>query len=64
MQDESDKVIVCERGDLVFVYNFHPTKSYQDYRVGCKNGGRYKVGSCHSYATSCPELSLVHIHFH
>ena len=44
VQDESDKVVVCERGDLVFVFNFHPTKSYKDYGVGCKNAGSYKVG--------------------
>lgn len=42
-QDEGDKMIVCERGELVFVFNFHPTQSYTDYRVGCKNGGTYKV---------------------
>ncbi len=42
--DSADKVIVCERGDLVFVFNFHPTKSYTDYRVGCNASGPYKVG--------------------
>lgn len=43
-QDEGDKVVVCERGDLVFVFNFNPTQSFSDYGVGCKNGGSYKVG--------------------
>lgn len=38
-KDEGDKVIVIERGDLVMVFNFHPTTSYTDYRVGCNNGG-------------------------
>ena len=42
-QDSGDKVLVCERGDLVFVFNFHPTNSYTDYRVGCKQPGEYKV---------------------
>lgn len=42
-QDEGDKIVVCERGDLVFVFNFHPTQSYTDYRIGCGNGGYYKV---------------------
>ncbi|DBB05355.1 TPA: hypothetical protein ACH3X3_010575 [Trebouxia sp. C0006] len=42
-KDENDKVVVCERGDLVFVFNFHPTKSYKDYGVGCKNAGSYKL---------------------
>ena len=44
LQDEGDKLVVVERGDLVFVFNFHPTNSYQDYRVGCCNPGDYKVG--------------------
>jgi hypothetical protein len=39
LQDEGDKVVVVERGDLVMVFNFHPTTSYTDYRVGCNNGG-------------------------
>lgn len=42
-QDEGDKMIICERGDLIFVFNFHPTQSYTDYRIGCNNGGSYKV---------------------
>jgi hypothetical protein len=40
LQDEGDKVVVVERGDLVMVFNFHPTTSYTDYRVGCNNGGK------------------------
>jgi hypothetical protein len=28
-----------ERGDLVMVFNFHPTNSYTDYKVGCKDAG-------------------------
>lgn len=39
----SDKIIVAERGDLLFVFNFHPTASYTDYRVGCYGPGPYKV---------------------
>ncbi|KZV48446.1 1,4-alpha-glucan-branching enzyme 1, chloroplastic/amyloplastic [Dorcoceras hygrometricum] len=41
---EGDKLIVFERGELVFVFNFHWTNSYSDYRVGCLNPGKYKVG--------------------
>jgi 1,4-alpha-glucan branching enzyme len=40
---ESDKMIVIERGDLVMVFNFHPTSSYTDYKVGCLNNGPYKL---------------------
>jgi hypothetical protein len=33
-------MIVLERGDLVMVFNFHPTQSYTDYKVGCLNNGK------------------------
>lgn len=42
-KDEADKLVVYERGDLVFVLNFHPYNSYSDYRVGCYKPGTYKV---------------------
>lgn len=42
-KDEGDKVIVFERGDLVFVFNFHWSNSYFDYKVGCFKPGKYKV---------------------
>jgi 1,4-alpha-glucan branching enzyme len=42
-KDEGDKLIVCERGDLVFVFNFHPTNSYTDYRIGCRDPGPYRL---------------------
>lgn len=40
---EADKVIVFERADLLFAFNFHPTKSFPDYRVGVNNAGSYKI---------------------
>ncbi|WOL11903.1 1,4-alpha-glucan-branching enzyme 2-2, chloroplastic/amyloplastic-like [Canna indica] len=42
-RDEGDKMIIFERGDLVFVFNFHWSNSYSDYRVGCLKPGKYKV---------------------
>ncbi len=42
-KDEGDKMIVTERGDLVMVFNFHPSNSYSDYRVGCLMPGSYKA---------------------
>ncbi len=42
-KDEGDKLIVTERGDLVMVFNFHPSNSYSDYRVGCLIPGDYKA---------------------
>ncbi|KAL9238097.1 hypothetical protein vseg_012568 [Gypsophila vaccaria] len=41
--NEEDKVIVFERGDLVFVFNFHPEKTYEGYKVGCDLPGKYRV---------------------
>lgn len=38
-----DKVIVCERGDLVFVFNFHPTQSFTDYKIGCHLSDSLKI---------------------
>lgn len=41
--DEGDKTIVFERGDLVFVFNFHPENTYDGYKVGCDLPGKYRV---------------------
>ncbi|XP_027092189.1 1,4-alpha-glucan-branching enzyme 1, chloroplastic/amyloplastic isoform X1 [Coffea arabica] len=41
--NEEDKVIVFERGDLVFVFNFHPENMYDGYKVGCDLPGKYRV---------------------
>ena len=40
---EGDKLVVVERGDLVFVFNFHPSSSFTDYRVGTPAPGEYKI---------------------
>lgn len=34
LTDDKDKIVVFERGKLVFVFNFHPTESYTDYKIG------------------------------
>ncbi|KAG6402412.1 hypothetical protein SASPL_134605 [Salvia splendens] len=41
--DDADKIIVFERGDLVFVFNFHPENTYEGYKVGCDLPGKYRV---------------------
>ncbi|KAK6160824.1 hypothetical protein DH2020_004205 [Rehmannia glutinosa] len=41
--DDDNKVIVFERGDLVFVFNFHPKNTYEGYKVGCDLPGKYRV---------------------
>lgn len=40
---EKDKIIIFERGDLLFVFNFHPTKSFEHYRVGTKWNTEHKI---------------------
>jgi 1,4-alpha-glucan branching enzyme len=38
---EVDKVIVFEKGGLLWAFNFHPTQSYTNYRVGVQTPGKY-----------------------
>jgi len=40
---EADKIIAFERGGLLWIFNFHPTQSFADYRIGCSRSGKYKV---------------------
>jgi hypothetical protein len=32
------------RGPLLFIFNFHPTDSYERYSVGVEEAGEYQVG--------------------
>ncbi|KAF8529085.1 glycoside hydrolase family 13 protein [Hysterangium stoloniferum] len=43
LKHEKDKVIVFERAGLLFVFNFHPSESFADYRVGVEEPGEYHV---------------------
>ncbi|KAK3110025.1 alpha-1,4-glucan branching enzyme [Teratosphaeriaceae sp. CCFEE 6253] len=43
LKNETDKVIVFERAGLLWVFNFHPSQSFTDYRVGVEEGGTYRV---------------------
>ncbi|KAL0580094.1 alpha-1,4-glucan branching enzyme, partial [Marasmius crinis-equi] len=43
LKHEGDKVVVFERADLLFIFNFNPTQSFTDYRVGVEKAGEYKV---------------------
>ncbi len=40
---EEDKVITFEKGDLLFVFNFHPVKSFEGYTIGTKWGTPHKI---------------------
>ncbi|CAG8482615.1 12846_t:CDS:10 [Dentiscutata heterogama] len=43
LKHEDDKIIVFERGNLLWIFNFHPTKSFTDYRIGTEWAGHYKI---------------------
>ena len=43
LQNEKDKLIVYEKGDLLFVFNFHPTKGFEHYRIGTKWNSPHKI---------------------
>jgi len=43
LKNESDRVIVFERAGLVFVFNFHATQSFTDYRIGIETEGTYRI---------------------
>ena len=46
LKNEADKVIVFERAGVVFIFNFHPSESYADYRVGIDVAGTYRIALC------------------
>lgn len=41
-EQNDDQVLAYERGDYVYVFNFHPTKSYTDYGILARNG-KYRI---------------------
>jgi len=43
LKNETDKVLVFERAGLLWIFNFHPTKSFTDYRVGVEQAGVYRI---------------------
>ncbi|KAI9822880.1 MAG: alpha-1,4-glucan branching enzyme [Thelocarpon impressellum] len=43
LKNQADKVIVFERAGLLWIFNFHPSNSYADYRVGVEQAGTYKI---------------------
>lgn len=42
-QHEEDQVLVYERGDLLFVFNFNPNRSFQEYAIYTKFSKTAKV---------------------
>ena len=43
LKHEDDKMIVFEKGDLLFVFNFHSYKSYENYKIGTQWGSQHKI---------------------
>ncbi|KXS96573.1 hypothetical protein AC578_1954 [Pseudocercospora eumusae] len=43
LKNENDKVIVFERAGLLWIFNFHPSSSFTDYRVGVEHAGTYRI---------------------
>lgn len=43
LKHEGDKVVVFERAGLLWIFNFHPTESFADYRVGVEQAGEYRI---------------------
>ena len=43
LKHEGDKVIVFERAGLLWIFNFHPSSSFTDYRVGVEQAGTYRI---------------------
>ena len=40
---EDDKIIIFTKGDFIFAFNFHPTKSFDGYFVPVSKSGNYEV---------------------
>lgn len=40
---QEDKILIYTKGDAVFVFNFHPTRSFEGYFVPVGQAGRYRV---------------------
>ena len=40
---QDDKIIVFERANCLFVFNFHHNKSFPDYKVGVHFPGSYQI---------------------
>ncbi|KAL9059152.1 MAG: hypothetical protein Q9162_001370 [Coniocarpon cinnabarinum] len=43
LKHDGDKVVAFERAGLLWIFNFHPSQSYSDYRVGVGKAGTYRV---------------------
>lgn len=43
LKNNGDKMLAFDRNGLVFVFNMHPSQSFQDYRIGVPRAGKYRI---------------------
>lgn len=43
---QDDKIIIYTKGDYVFIFNFHPSKSFEGYFIPVEKSGVYKSVLC------------------
>jgi 1,4-alpha-glucan branching enzyme len=43
LKHNEHKLIVFERGNLLWIFNFHPNKSFADYKIGTEWTGKYSI---------------------
>ncbi len=43
LKHQDDKLIAFERGNILWIFNFHPSNSFTDYRIGMQQAGKYRV---------------------
>ncbi len=41
--DTGNQVVVCERNNLIFIFNFHPQQSIENYRFTVPQEGKYEI---------------------
>lgn len=46
LKHEADKIIAFERGNMLWVFNFHPTQSFTNYWIGVEWTGSYSYVLC------------------
>ena len=42
-EDEANNILIFQRGKLIFIFNFHPENSIEDYKFYVPKKGKYKV---------------------
>ena len=42
-QHEDDKILIYTKGEKVFIFNFHPSKSFEGYFIPVRDEGKYRV---------------------